>query len=118
MYEKFQKLLDEKNVTANRVAKATGIDRSAFTHWKNGKFTPKINTLEKIADYFNVPVSYFYEEKEGKPTYYMDDETLRLAQDLHDDPEFRAMFSADKKTRKEEMEKVKQILKIMKGDNE
>lgn len=34
MYEKFQKLLDEKNVTANRVAKATGIDRSAFTHWK------------------------------------------------------------------------------------
>ena len=103
MYEKFQHLLDEKNVTANKVAVATGVDRSTFTHWKNGRYTPKIETLEKIADYFGVPVSYFYGEEE-KPTYYLDNETAEMAQAIHDDPNLRAMFKATRKLSKEDIE--------------
>lgn len=118
MYNKFLQLLKGKKLTAGKVAAATGINRSTFTRWKNGEFTPKIETLQKIADYFGVPVSYFYGEEEEKPSYYLDDEAAMIAQLIHDDPELRALFSADKKVQKETLEQVKQILKIMKGKNQ
>lgn len=64
MYEKFEELLIKHNVTPYRVSKETGIGASTFTDWKNGKSTPKLDKLQKIADYFNVPVSYFYTSDE------------------------------------------------------
>ena len=117
MYDRFLKLLKEKNLTASKVAKATGINRSTFTHWKNGDFTPKVKTLQKIADYFKVPVSYFYGEDE-QPSYYLDEQTAKVAQLMREDPNLKLLFSADKKVREETLEQVKQILKIMKGNKE
>lgn len=59
MYEKFSELLQEHGVTAYKVSKETGIAQTTFSDWKNGKSQPKIDKLQKIADYFNVPVTYF-----------------------------------------------------------
>lgn len=61
MYEKFAKLLDEHNVTAYQVSKATGIASSTFYEWRDGRYEPKVEKVKKIADYFNVPLTYFYE---------------------------------------------------------
>lgn len=60
-YEKFKVLLDERNVTAYQVSKQTGIRTATFSEWKQGKYTPKVDKLMKIADYFGVPISYFLE---------------------------------------------------------
>lgn len=59
MYEKFQELLDKRNQTAAQVSKETGIASSTLSEWKKGKYTPKLDKLQKIADYFNVPIEYF-----------------------------------------------------------
>jgi transcriptional regulator with XRE-family HTH domain len=59
MYEKFEKLLEERGVTAYRVAKDTGINTATFTSWKQGKYTPKQDKLQTIADYFGKPLEYF-----------------------------------------------------------
>ena len=64
MYEKFEKLLKEKDVTPYRVHKETGISTATLSDWKNGKSQPKKDKIEKICNYFNVPLSYFYDEKE------------------------------------------------------
>lgn len=66
MYEKFEKLLKEKKVTAYRVAKEINITASTFTDWKTGRSKPKIDKLQKIADYFGVPITYFLENIENK----------------------------------------------------
>lgn len=58
MYEIFERLLEERNVTAYRVAKETGITTATFTSWKQGKYTPKQDKLQKIADYFEVSIDY------------------------------------------------------------
>lgn len=58
MYEIFEKLLKERNLTAYKVAKATGINNQTFSAWKNGVYTPKHDKLEKIAGYFGVSVAY------------------------------------------------------------
>lgn len=59
MYEKFAKLLEERDISAYRVSKDTGIASSTFTFWKNGKCKPKIDKLQKLAEYFGVSVDYF-----------------------------------------------------------
>lgn len=65
MYTKFQKLMQEKQVRAADVARATGIPTSTFSDWKKGRYKPKLDKLVKIANYFGVSVSYFIDiEKE------------------------------------------------------
>ena len=60
MYEKFEALLKENKVTPYRVHKETGISTATLSDWKNGKSEPKKDKIEKICEYFNVPLSYFY----------------------------------------------------------
>lgn len=59
MYEKLQKLLDERHITAYQVSKETGIATSTLSEWKSGTYKPKTDKLIKLADYFNVPLEYF-----------------------------------------------------------
>lgn len=65
MYKKFEELLKTNGCTAYKVSKATGIPGSTFTEWKKGKYQPKSDKLQKIADYFGVPLGYFYGEEEN-----------------------------------------------------
>ena len=69
MYEIFEKLLMERGVTAYKVAKATGISTGSMTDWKKGRSAPKVDKLQKIADYFGVSVEYLLgnEPKEKTP---------------------------------------------------
>ena len=63
MYEKFAKLLEERGLTAYRVSKDTGIATATLTEWKNGTYTPKVDKLMILADYFDVPIEYFLKEE-------------------------------------------------------
>lgn len=56
MYEIFEALLAERGVTAYQVAKATGISTGSLSDWKNGRSSPKVEKLQKIAAYFGVSV--------------------------------------------------------------
>ena len=55
-YESYVVLRDQKGVTDSDVARCTGITRPTFSDWKNGKYTPKIPKMMKIAEYFGVPL--------------------------------------------------------------
>ena len=64
MYEIFEKLLKEHGVTAYRVAKETGVTTATLTSWKQGKYAPKPEKMQKIADYFGVSLTYLMTGKE------------------------------------------------------
>lgn len=59
MYEVFERLLKEKNITSYRVAKDTGLSQTMFSDWKSGKSKPKADKLKILADYFGVNIEYF-----------------------------------------------------------
>ena len=59
MYEKFERLLEERGVTAYKVSKETGVATATLTEWKNGTYTPKVDKLMLIAKFFDVPIDYF-----------------------------------------------------------
>jgi transcriptional regulator with XRE-family HTH domain len=61
MYEKFERLVKARGITAYRVAKDIGLATTVFSDWKSGKSKPKADKLKKIADYFGVTIEYFLE---------------------------------------------------------
>ena len=61
-YKVYVELRDKKGVSDYRVSRETGITKSTFSDWKSGRSNPKIEKIKKLADYFGVPVEYFYEE--------------------------------------------------------
>ena len=63
MYAKYAELRDKKGVKDANVAEATKIPRSFFTDWKQGKYSPKIDKLLKIAEFFDVPVNEFIDAR-------------------------------------------------------
>ena len=60
MYEKFEALLKRDGVKTADVIRGTGINQTTFSHWKHGRYTPKPDKIKLIAEYFGVPMSYFY----------------------------------------------------------
>lgn len=70
MYEKVEKLMKMKGVKVADVAKATGISSSVFTDWKKGRYTPKADKLYALAEYFDVPMEYFFDENDQLDYYY------------------------------------------------
>ena len=58
MFRRFEELMNEKHLNMRKVSQATGIPYSTFTDWKVGRYTPKIDKLKKIADFFEVSVDY------------------------------------------------------------
>lgn len=62
MYKKYVQLRDEKGVTDYKVSVDTGITKSTFSDWKNGRSKPKTDKLKILADYFGVSIDYFLDE--------------------------------------------------------
>lgn len=58
-YKKFENLCKKKGVSVYFVANSTGIATSTLSNWKNGVYVPKIDKIQKIADFFNVTIEYF-----------------------------------------------------------
>ena len=114
MWEIFEKLCQERGVTPYRVSEATGIKTSSLSGWKAGRFKPKQEKLQKIADYFGVSVEYLRtgEESEG---YYVSPETARRAQIMYQRPELALLFEAAEDAPPEDIELAYQMLKALKA---
>lgn len=58
MYKIFEKLAKVRGVSTYFVAKETGIAINTFYSWRDGKYHPKDEKLEKVAEFFDVPLAY------------------------------------------------------------
>ncbi len=97
MYEIFEELCKQKGVTPYRVCKETGITTATISNWKAGRYSPKADKMQKIADFFGVSLDYLMsrEEKRGEK-YYTNDETAAIAQDIFENKELKALFSVQR----------------------
>lgn len=67
-YAVFEQLCNQRNITPTQVARDNGLTQQTVSHWKTRGSTPKAETVQKLADYFNVSVDYLLgTEKEKAP---------------------------------------------------
>lgn len=58
-FDKILKMLrNEKNMSQQELADALGISKSSINMYERGERQPNFETLETIADYFNVDIDY------------------------------------------------------------
>ena len=113
-YEIFAKLCEERNVKPSDVSKATGISTATLTSWKKGKYTPKLEKLQLIADYFGVSVDYMMNgEQSDDDYYYLNEETRKMAQFLFEHPGHRVLFDASRNLTPEDLDAVIAIINRM-----
>lgn len=116
MYEVFEELCGKNGITPYKVCKETGITTATISNWKAGRYTPKADKLQLIADYFNVSLEYLMtgEEKERGETYYINDDTREIAQKVFESKELRLLFDAAKDAPPEDIETTYNMLLALK----
>lgn len=116
MYDKFEALLKERNVRAADVAKATGITTTTLSAWKKGRYEPKKEKIQKIADFFDIPINYFYGE-ENDPAYYYNEQTAQLAEELASKPGLRVLFDASRDLSEDSLKMFAEMIETFKKTN-
>lgn len=110
-YQKLKVAIKKSGVSMYQISKDTGIAQSTISRWKTQHSIPNLKTVKILADYFNVPVSFFSDNIEEAPIpqeYSVDlkrltDETLEW-------------YYGNKKLSITERNKVSKILKALLED--
>ena len=102
--EMLKYLRSRENMSQAELAKKLGIAKSTVSMYEVGKREPDFETLEAIADLFNVDMNFLLGRTgsesdsataptDGQSTgYYLDPETAKIAQEMFDDPQMRSLF--------------------------
>ena len=95
----FKRLRTSSGLTQVEMAEKLGISRSTIGMYETGAREPDFETLEKIADFFNVDTDYLLGRTEKISIlpetvghYYLNDETREIAQEVFENPDLRSLF--------------------------
>lgn len=67
-YEQYCRLCKTRGKSPSAAAIEMGISKSAVSTWKNKGRTPKIDQLQKVADYFGISIDQLLGETKNAPT--------------------------------------------------
>lgn len=115
----FKALRLKSGLTQDEMAKKIGVSRSAIGMYEAGEREPNFEILECIADLFNVDIDYLLGVKQTTEvipdTYYLNDEARDMANFLFENPDYKVLFDASRKVKKEDIEFVNQMIDRMSG---
>ena len=115
-YKIYCQIRDSLGYKDSSVASRTGITKSTFSDWKAGRYVPKTDKMQRIANFLGVSIEYLMtgEEKEGGETYYLNEETSKMAQSIFENKELRLLFDAAQDAQPEDLQTVHQMLLALK----
>ena len=116
MWEVFEKLREQRGVSVYRVAKDCGMQPGMFSNWKAGRYVPKADKMQVLADYFGVSVEYLM-TGETPTEYYLNDDVAEIAREIYENPDLRALFDAARGSDAKDVNIAKQILILSKATN-
>lgn len=61
IFKRIEELATKEGITIAALEKKLGFGNGTIRGWKNG--SPTVEKLKKVADYFDVPMEYFLEDK-------------------------------------------------------
>ena len=105
--------LNEKQ--AADIVRDLKIPFSTVSNWMNAQKMPRMGKIEMLAEYLHCEKSDLIEDKGDKvpESYYLNYDARDLAQFLFDNPEYKVLFDASRKIKKEDIEFVRQMLDRM-----
>ena len=77
------KLMEDRKITAYRIAKDTGISDRLIGYWKSGERVPSSSNVNKLADYFDVSTDYLLGKEAPDDTTKKAPPTLEQAEEAY-----------------------------------
>lgn len=111
MGRNIQRFLDEKQISRQELSEKLNIKYSTLTDWINGNTYPRIDSIEKLANFFGVSKSELVEEKQ---VYFYDPESARVAQELLNNPDLKMLFDAARDISPEDLKLMAEMAMRMK----
>ena len=110
----FKNLRIQAGLTQQEMADRLKISRSSIGMYENGEREPSFELLEAIADFFNVDMNYLLGKSEFSKNipnvYYINDDAREMAQFMFENPEYKVLFDASRKVKKEDIQFVKEMI--------
>lgn len=112
--------LNKYDMTQVELAKKLGVGTTSVYNWCNGIKSPRMDKVDAMCELFHCKRSDLIEDKVDttEATYYFDDEAKEMAQFMLDNPEYRVLFDASRKVKKDDIDFVKQMMDRMRGDSD
>lgn len=106
------RFLNARNKTQVDLAEYMGVSQATVSNWCKGIKTPRMDKINKICEFFNCKRSDLMEEKDlsDEQSYYLNEDARDMAQFLFDNPDYKVLFDASRKVKKEDIDFVKQML--------
>lgn len=114
-YEKLEKLCQEKGISLRKLTGELNISNANATFWKNGSI-PRKSTIKKIADYFCVPVEYFYDTTPVEPIPAIKKETAEIIDSPEETERRQLIKTAAELASSMPTEKLRRLIKILKDE--
>lgn len=96
------------------------ISSATASDWCNGRKMPRVDKIQALCNWLGIELSDLLEDKSDQDQnsgqvgeYYLDTEARELAEFLHKNPEYKVLFDASRKVRKEDIEFVRQFIERM-----
>lgn len=89
--ERLNKLMEMNNLTQRELAEILGVSQTAVFSWCSGQKTPRMDKVDKIAEFFNVKRSYLLGlDNENKPSGFLENINAELNRP-HETTDFRTL---------------------------
>lgn len=123
--ERLKEALTDRNLSAQELADKSNVSKSSISQYVNGTSKPSNISAGKLATVLGVnplwlmgfDVEKFEVLKKEDPTYYMDDETKQIAQQIYDNPTLKSLFDMSSKMTPERLKAHVEFMKSLMGDN-
>lgn len=103
-------------ITQLELSKKLGVGTTSVYNWCNGVKTPRMDKVDAMCELFHCKRSDLMEDKEDLEednTYYMNDDAKDMAQFLYENPDYKVLFDASRKVKKEDIAFVKEMIDRM-----
>lgn len=110
-----KRLLELNEKQAADIVRDLKIPFSTVSNWMNAQKMPRMGKIEMLAQYLHCEKSDLIEDKGDQvpEAYYLNDDARDLAQFLFDNPEYKVLFDASRRVKKEDIEFVRKMMDRM-----
>ena len=109
-------LRKKKNLSQDQIAEQLGYKSyTTIQKWETGISEPPISKLRALSELLGVDINDLASkdlaaEDDSDESYYLDEDAREAAEFLHKNPDYKVLFDASRKVKKEDIEFVKQML--------
>lgn len=112
--QRIVELRERAGLKQYELAQKANMNPAVLNRIESGKRPARDDEIKTIAQIFNVSTDYLLCNSDSEE-YYLSPETARLAQEIHDNPQYKVLFDATKHLKPESVKEVMRFIDYQKS---